>query len=100
MRTMRALHEPVEPVRLVAGEPGIDGVAMHTELLGDLRDAHHVADHGDDGVIALFHLAELLEHWPPPAGERRVAGQGVGYQPHTCRASPEHVSELSRRRNV
>jgi len=35
---------------------------MHAELLGYLGDSHPLSDDRQDGVITLFHLAELPEH--------------------------------------
>src|ERR1700759_616257 len=97
---MGSVSQALETLGLVSGEPRVHRVSMHAELLGYLSDPHPFSDDGQDGVITLFHLAELPEHWPPPASGCRLVGQGVGYQPNTCRGSPEHASEISRIRNV
>ena len=36
---------------------------MHAEVLGYLGDSRPFSDDGQDGVITLFLLAELPEHW-------------------------------------
>ncbi|MGA8295958.1 MAG: hypothetical protein WB770_02830 [Acidimicrobiales bacterium] len=61
-------------------------LATDAEGLGYLGDREAVALDGEYCVIALFHLAELIEH---SATSQRVSAQIGGTR---CRASPEHVS--------
>jgi hypothetical protein len=59
---MRAISQTVKTLGLVVSQPGVHGVSVNTELLGYLGDSHPVPDDCQDGVISLFHLAELPEH--------------------------------------
>src|SRR5271165_1333503 len=64
---------------------------MDAELLGYLADSHPFSDDGQDGVITLFHLAELPEH-----RATSCAGTQVGRA--RCRTSTEYVSGITRTR--
>ncbi|MGA8679370.1 MAG: hypothetical protein WB592_02745 [Acidimicrobiales bacterium] len=63
---MRAVGEALEGPFLVAGEPDVHRLAPYPVLLGHLCDPHAVPDDCQDGVMTLFHLAELPEHSAPP----------------------------------
>ena len=60
---MRAVPQALEALGLITGQPGMHRVSVHPKLLGYLGDSHSFSDDGQDGVITLFHLAELPEHW-------------------------------------
>jgi hypothetical protein len=62
VRLVRAVGECLEAALFVVRHPSIDALARDAVLLGDLGDGEAVADHCDDRVVTLFHLADLLEH--------------------------------------
>jgi hypothetical protein len=63
-----------EALGLITGQPGVHRDSMHAELLGYHADPHPFSDDGQDGVISLFHLAELPEYSASPASGRSGLG--------------------------
>ena len=61
-RPMRAVRESFDPARLVTTQPGVQALASHPELLGHLCHSEAIFDDAHDGVVTLFHFAELPEH--------------------------------------
>ncbi len=59
---MRSVAEAFETLGLVMGQPGVHRVSMHAALLGHFADPRPISDDGQDGVMTLFHLAELHKH--------------------------------------
>ena len=56
---MRPIRQPVEALSLIAGQPGVQRLARHPHLRGDLRYRQSIADHRQHGLIPLLGHAQL-----------------------------------------
>jgi hypothetical protein len=74
---MRAVSEGFEPSFLVSLHPAIDALAGHPEGGRHLPHRQAVSDHGQDGVVTLFHLAELHEHSATSSARERAQDGGA-----------------------
>jgi len=91
---MGAVRERLDTACLVTAQPGVQALACHPELLGDLGHCEAVFDDAHDGVVTLLHLALLPEHLAAPLLEkarRPGRGRGVKHQPNARQASGEVV---------
>jgi hypothetical protein len=66
MRTVRPVGQPGQPSLLIAAHPGMHRLAGHPVTFGHLNDRQPGLQNLQDGVIALFHDAQLHEHQPRP----------------------------------
>ncbi len=89
---MRSVSERGQAALLVAGDPGVDGLAGDAEALGDLDDLPAVLDHCEHRLIPLFHDAELHQHGPPPERDGRCQASAEA----TVKDQAEPVSRISR----
>jgi hypothetical protein len=75
-RTVRPVGERLEATGPVARHPPVQALAADPVLLCRFAHSQTISDDRDDGVIALFHFAELLEHSGHllPLGKGRTVG--------------------------
>lgn len=75
--TVAVVAQPDHPLGLVARHPGVDRLAADADLARHLGDGEAVPDDHLHRLVALLHLADLLEHEPPPRREVETSGGRV-----------------------
>lgn len=59
LRTMGSIRPRREAADFVTGDPVVDALSCDAQAFGDLGDPPPILDHRHDGLIALFHDAQL-----------------------------------------
>src|SRR5438105_9156593 len=88
---VRPLRQGLDAPGLVAGHPPVEALAADPELRRHLADCQAVSDDRHDGVVTLFHSAELPEH----SGHLLVLEETRPVAPR-CQASAVTASHISR----
>jgi hypothetical protein len=70
-RPVRPIRQPSQPRLLIAAHPDVHRLPRHPKSVGDLGHRHPRYQNFHNGVIALFHDAQLHEHQPRPLPRRR-----------------------------